>query len=348
VDRAEHGLDAAAADGGPEPTVELSVVVPVYGCRDCVAALHERLEQVLEALVPSFEIVFVDDRSPDGAWEVLSGLAEQHAHVKAIRLSRNFGQHQAITAGLAESRGRWTVVMDCDLQDQPEDIPLLYRTALTGHDIVFGRRQVRYDSWFRRLAARTYFWLLSRSVKTAMDGEYGSFSILSHRVRKAFLALRDRDRHYLFILYWLGFRQTSVDVRRSTRFAGSSSYTFTALVRHAFEGVFFQTTALLRWIVYCGFAVSFIGVLLACVFVVVYITGNPYPGWTSLAVLLLVLGGFIVMSTGVAGLYIGKIFDQVKDRPLYVIDERIASAQPLEDELGDQTPATRSGAPTAR
>jgi dolichol-phosphate mannosyltransferase len=304
---------------------ELSVVTPVYACADCLKALQSRLEATLEPLGVEWEVVYVDDRSPDGGWQTLEQLSLSSPRIKALRLSRNFGQHAAITAGLAEARGRWIVVMDCDLQDPPEEIPLLYRTVLEGYDIVFGKRRTRPEGALRRFATATYLWLANRFLRLNIDGSYGSFSIISTRVRDAFLSLRDRDRHYLFILYWLGFDHTSVEVGREQRHAGSSGYSFTALIRHALDGVFFQTTVLLRWIVYFGFALSLVGIALAGAFVAIYFTGHPYPGWTSLSVLLLIVGGFIIMSTGVAGLYVGKIFEQVKDRPLYVVDRRLGA-----------------------
>jgi glycosyltransferase involved in cell wall biosynthesis len=310
-------------DESTESVVELSVVIPVYHCAEALESLYDRLEEALNQLVPTWEIVFVDDRSPDQAWTTLEQLATTRSRVRAVRLSRNFGQHAAITAGLARATGRWTVVMDCDLQDRPEDVSLLYEAALAGNDIVFGKRRRGNDSLFRRAAARAYFGLLNRVLGTDISSEHGSFSIMSDRVRRAFLSLRDKDRHYLFILYWLGFRHTSVEVGRDARYAGTSSYTFTGLVKHAFAGVFFQTTAVLRWIIYLGFAVSMGGIVLAGVFIYVYVAATPYPGWTSLAVLLLVIGGFIIMSTGIAGLYIGKIFEQVKERPLYIVDESV-------------------------
>lgn len=313
---------SAAGTSDTGNTVELSVVVAVYRCADCLGALHERLVKALEGLVDSFEIVFVDDRSPDDAWDVLRRLSSEDSRVRALRLSRNFGQHAAITAGLAESKGRWIVVMDCDLQDPPEEIPRLYERAIQGHDIVFARRKRRRDGAFRRAAARVYFGLMNRFVGTDIQGEYGTFSVISRPVRDAYLSIGDQGRHYLFILYWLGFEQTAVDVPHASRHAGKSSYTFTKLIRHAVDGVFFQTTVLLRWIVYFGFIVALAGVLLAGLFALILVFGDPYPGWTSLAVLILIVGGFIIMSTGVTGLYIGKIFDQVKDRPLYVVAER--------------------------
>jgi dolichol-phosphate mannosyltransferase len=162
---------------------------------------------------------------------------------------------------------------------------------------------------------------MNKCVGAQLDGEYGTFSVISAPVRDAYLSVGDQGRHYLFVLNWLGFRQAAIDVEHAPRHAGSSSYTFGRLVGHALDGVFFQTTVLLRWIVYLGFAVALVGLLLAGLLTAVYFWASPLPGWTSLAVIVLVIGGMIIMSTGVTGLYIGRIFDQVKGRPLYVIDE---------------------------
>jgi glycosyltransferase involved in cell wall biosynthesis len=303
--------------------VELSIVVPVYGCADCLQTLHQRLVRTLEGLVGSFEIVLVDDCARDGAWDLIRRLGEQDRRVRGIRLSRNFGQHAAITAGLAECTGERAVVMDCDLQDPPEAIASLLEAALAGHDIVLARRKRKQHSLFRRMAAAVYFRALGALSGRRFDGEFGAFSIISRPVIDAFLRFRDRDRHYLFILYWLGFDAASIDYEHAARHSGASSYSTRALLRHALEGLVFQTTTLLRWIIYLGFLVSAAGVLLAASLLYVYFTLTPPPGWTSLAVLILILGGFIIISTGVTGLYIGKIFEQVKDRPLYVIDKRI-------------------------
>jgi glycosyltransferase involved in cell wall biosynthesis len=303
--------------------VELSVVVPVYGCADCLEALHRRLTPVLQACTPSYEIILVDDCAPDGAWRVICDLAAIDRRVRGIRLSRNFGQHAAITAGLAESRGRCAVVMDCDLQDPPEVIGQLWQKALAGHDIVLARRKRKRQTAFRRIAAALYFRTLGALSKQRFDGEFGAFSIISRQVIDAYLRFQDRDRHYLFILYWLGFDATAVEYEHAARHSGTSAYSLRALLRHAVNGIVFQTTTVLRWIVYFGFMVSTAGAFLAAYLIYQYLTRTPPPGWTSLAVLILLVGGFIIMSTGVTGLYIGKIFEQVKGRPLYVIDKRV-------------------------
>jgi polyisoprenyl-phosphate glycosyltransferase len=301
--------------------VELSVVIPVFKCAECLRHLQERLDSALAQIPGEHEIILVDDRSPDESWGILRQLADENDSVRLIRLSRNFGQHAAITAGIEFARGRWIVVMDCDLQDPPEEIPRLYARAREGAEIVYARRIGRRDSWFRRLASRMYFRMLNASLGTDFDPDYGNFTIISRKVRDAFLRFRDKDRHYLMILRWLGYEHASIDVAHAERHAGESAYTLGTLMRFAMDGLFFQSTTLLRWSTYVGFAASLCGVVLAGFFVVNWFLENTYPGWTSLAVLVLLIGGLTITTVGVAGLYIGKIFTQVKDRPLYVIDD---------------------------
>jgi polyisoprenyl-phosphate glycosyltransferase len=302
--------------------VDLSVVIPVYQCRDCIAPLYERLRHVLAAVSSTYEIVFVDDRSPDDAWTIISDIAKRDRKVCALRLSRNFGQHAAITAGLAECSGRRAIVMDCDLQDPPEDIARLLEKADQGYDIVLARRLEKKHSLARRIASRIFFRLLGAFNELRMDGSFGSFSLISRPVIDAFLRFQDKDRHYLLILRWLGFRVGWIEFTHGERHAGASAYGWRALAGHALGGMFFQTTVLLHWIVYAGFGIASCGVLLAVYFVFLYFVHDVQPGWTSLFVLNLILGGFIIGSTGITGLYIGKIFEQVKGRPLYVIDRR--------------------------
>jgi polyisoprenyl-phosphate glycosyltransferase len=192
---------------------------------------------------------------------------------------------------------------------------------------VLARRLTRGQPWVRGLGARAYFLLLNLFLGIRIDGTYGTFSVVSEKVRRAFLDIKDKDRHYLHILFWLGFETTAIDFERSERQAGRSSYSFRRLIGHAVDGIFFQTTTLLRWIVYFGFVIAFGGVLLAAGLIVYAIVATPLPGWTSLAVLILLIGGFIVISTGVTGLYVCRVFRQVKDRPIYVVDEAVGVAE---------------------
>jgi glycosyltransferase involved in cell wall biosynthesis len=305
---------------------EISVVIAVYGCAGCLRRLHERITATLVPMGVPYEIVFVDDRSPDGAWETLVELAHVDPTVRLVRLSRNWGQHAAVTAGLTASRGRWTVVMDCDLQDPPEEIPRLYETAKQGFEIVLTRRDARKQALHRRIAARAYFRMREKFLGIEMDSEYSMLSMISRKVVDAFLTLGDRDRQYMLILHWLGFRRIVLDIEHAERHEGSSSYTFRMLLRVALDGMFFQTTTLLRWIIYAGFSVALSGLLLSVYLMYRYFVTDPLPGWTSVAVLVLLLSGSILVALGVTGLYVGKIFEQVKGRPLFVVDTVLPDA----------------------
>lgn len=301
--------------------VEISVVVPVYGCRGCLRELHRRICASLEPLTASFELVLVDDGSPDDAWTLIHELAALDTRICALRLSRNFGQHAAITAGLAASRGAWVVVMDCDLQDPPEEIPRLYAKALEGYDVVLSRREERVESLPRRLAASAYFRFHNMIAHGNLHTNYTNLSLISRKVADSFLALRDQDRQYLLILHWLGFRRAELDVKQADRHVGSSSYSLRQLMKVAVDGLFFQSTVLLRWIIYFGFFLALLGAALAGYALLSWVTGHHLPSWTALPMFGLLLAAFIIISGGVTGLYVGKIFDQVKGRPLFVVDE---------------------------
>lgn len=304
---------------------EISVVIPVYNCAGCLPALHERLTATLSTLTRDYEIVLVDDRSRDGAWEILTKLARDDRHLRVVRLSRNFGQHAAITAGLTRSRGAWTVVMDCDLQEPPEEIPRLYAKAQEGYDIVRAVREGRRHSAFRRMSASLYRRMLSEGEG---EIEFSTLSMISRKVVDAFLELRDRDREYQLVLDWLGFSQATIGFAHAERAGDSpSAYGLRELVRVALDGMFFRTTVLLRWIVLLGFLVALAGFLLGAYAIFSRYVEDTPPGYTSIVVLLVLLSGFILISLGVVGLYVGRIFDQVKGRPLFVVDEQIDGEQ---------------------
>ena len=300
----------------------LSVVVPVYGCRTCLGTLHERLSATLAQVTPAYEIVFVDDGTQDGTWPALRALAHADRAVRAIRLSRNFGQQAAIVAGLEHAAGRHVAVMDCDLQDPPEVLPTMYGRAIEGFPIVYGARMRHGTPAFRRAAAWCYAKLLNATTHAGIDPRHGCFSLMSREVVDAYLRIPDRDRNHTMILYWLGFPSATVTYEQPARHSGSSAYTIRSLVRLAGDSLFFHTTALLRWVVYLGFAVALCGLGLAIYYTAVRVTSGAVPaGFTALAVLILVMTGFTITSVGVTGLYVGRVFEQVKGRPLYVVAE---------------------------
>ena len=331
------GSLGVAAD---EAALDLSVVIPVYGCGPCLRRLHERLSAVLAEMRVGYEIVLVDDRSGDGSWSEIERLAAEDNAVRGVLLSRNFGQHAAITAGLEFARGTRVAVMDCDLQDPPEDLPRLWAKALEGYDIVFGKRVRKPTGWLRGLVGRMYYRGISVFAGAEMDGQYGGFSVITRKVVEAFLKFKGQDRNYMMILTWLKFDTAGVDYEPAPRYAGRSSYSLPMLIDHALDGVFFQTTVLLRWIVYMGFGVAMLGGVLALRVVYAKVVGTVFPGWTSLVAGGLFLGGFIILSTGITGLYIGKVFDQVRARPVFVIDRVVGEREQAAPRLAAPRPAT--------
>jgi polyisoprenyl-phosphate glycosyltransferase len=315
--------------------ITLSVIVPVYGCGGTLVALYDRLVRVLERLVPSFQIVLVDDRGPDSSWTVMRELADMDERVVACRMSRNVGQQLAITAGIEQCRGAYAVVMDCDLQDPPEVIPQLWN-ARQSVDIVFARRKSDHQSAARLLGNRLYFQMLSWIAGRRFDGELGSFSLISRRVMDAFLRFNEQDRHYLMILLAIGFDARTIEYERATREIGESSYSFRKLLSLAVSGVMFSTTRVLNWVIYAGLAMAGAGAVLALVLVTRLVLFTALPGWTSLIVAQLLVGGVLALCIGATGLYVGRIFEEVRRRPLYFVQDRICRMDSTQSDVAPQ------------
>jgi len=307
-----------------ETSPYFSVVIPVYKCTTCLLPLLERLQAVFQKMDKSYEVIFVDDCGGDNAWEKISEMSNSFETVRGIHLSRNHGQHLAIAAGVSESSGEWTIVMDCDLQDPPEEIIALYEKAQQGHGIVLAKRIAKKHSLLRRTLSRFYMKLIKVVSHNNVDNAFGCLSIMSRDARQAYNQFKDIGRQHISILCWLDFNMTYIYYDHGSRHSGESSYTLKTLLRHAFHGMLFQSTLFLRWIVYFGFFLVILGFILAIYFISQsFFNTNPVSGWTSMFVLLLLMGGFIISSTGIIGLYISKIFDQVRDRPLFVIDKTV-------------------------
>ena len=316
--------------------VKISIVSPVYHGSGCLRELYQRLIQVLEDLVDSFEIILVNDASPDDSWDIILELAAADSRVKGIDLSRNFGQHCAITAGLDHTAGDWVIVMDCDLQDRPEEIPRLYERAHEGYDIVFARRKNRKDGFLKKLSSQCFhrFYNFLSDIKT--DRDVSNFSIVSSTVVTAMGELRERNRAYSVFLQWVGFQTSYIDVEHGKRFSGRSSYSLTKSIRLAVEAITSQSNKPLRISIYIGFLMSAVSFLYAAYRVVRYYThGVDVDDWTSLMVAGVFIGGLILANLGVVGLYLGKVFDESKHRPLYVtrqlVNVETADAQPSTD-----------------
>ena len=302
--------------------VQLSIVSPVYKSEECLPELYRRLVVAAEKITPDFELVLVEDAGPDRSWAVLEQMAARDPRVKAIKLSRNFGQHYAITAGLDHARGEWVVVMDCDLQDRPEEIEKLYHKAQEGFDMVFARRIDRKDSQAKNLRSYLFGRLLGWLIGSEFDEAVANFSISSKRAVLAFREYRERDRAFSMIMHDIGFADAYVDVDHAARFAGVTSYSWGKLIQLAMQVAVSASTRPLHMSIRFGAFVAALSLLFMA-----YLIGRycwidvGVAGWTSLAVLISFFFGLLFMQLGVIGLYLGKTFEESKRRPLYHIAE---------------------------
>ena len=299
----------------------ISVVVPVYHAESCLEELYRRLKAALEPLTADFEIMLVEDCGGDRSWPLIVELAQRDPRVKGIQFSRNFGQHYGITAGLDRCNGDWVVVMDCDLQDRPEEIPRLYAKAQEGHEIVVARRGKRSDPLLKRFSSWLYYSVFSWLADMDYDPQAGNFRILSRKVINNYRNMRERSRFFGSLINWMGFPFTSIDVQHDERFAGDSSYTFGKLWRLGAETIIAYSDKPLRIAVRLGFFIATCAFLygLYILFLALF-HGSPVTGWSSLIVSIYFMGGVIVAILGILGIYLGKTYDETKCRPLYVIN----------------------------
>jgi glycosyltransferase involved in cell wall biosynthesis len=302
--------------------VVLSIVSPVYQAAGSIIELVHRITIATQRITDNFEIILVDDRSEDNSWEKILETVKVNPRVRAARLSRNFGQHAALTAALALARGDYIIAMDCDLQHAPEDIPLLWAKAAEGYDIVLARTGPRCHAAHRNLGAWAFQALNTfASGKKQIDTNIGTYSLISRKVADAFLRLPEQQRHYLHILRWMGFSVGYVDVEHRERPTGTSSYTIAKLINHALQGSVSQSQRLLHYALGLGVGYVVAAFLAAVAIVIRWYTFGLREGWASVIVLILGSAGFILLTLGVLGLYIGAILEQVRGRPLYLIDE---------------------------
>jgi glycosyltransferase involved in cell wall biosynthesis len=298
----------------------ISIVIPVYKAEDCLQVLYDRLRASLETINSDFEIILVEDCGGDRSWEIIVALAEQDPRVKGIQFSRNFGQHYGITAGLDHCDGDWVVVMDCDLQDRPEEIPRLYEKAQEGYDLVVGRRTERKDHPFKKLTSKLFFRVFASLTDSHIDNRIGNFGIYSREVIKSIRKLKEQTRSFGLFAIWVGFKRAEMPIHHSHRHAGKSSYNFLRRFALALNSVVAYSNKILSLFVFLGFTISSLSFLYACWLILLhFVLGRSLLGWTSLIVSIYLTAGLIIAVIGVVGIYIGKIFDEVKERPLYII-----------------------------
>ena len=317
----------------PRPVPDISVVLPVYNEEGNVAELHRRLTAVLSGSGRSYELLFVNDGSRDGSWAQILSLTNRDARVCGVNLSRNFGHQIAITAGIELSRGDVVVVMDSDMQDPPELIPELYARSLEGFDVVYAQRRSRDgETWFKKTTASAFYRLIRRLSPIDIPVDTGDFRLMSRRVVDDLSRLHERHRFVRGLVSWVGYNQTAVLYDRSARHGGTTKYPISKMVGFALDGLTSFSRQPLRLATHLGVWLALASVALMIGLIAYKLLGGTglVSGWTSLAVAVLFLGGVQLLALGILGEYIGRIYEEVKERPLYLVRDTINVDRPGE------------------
>lgn len=301
----------------------LSIVVPVYNETEVIQAFYERIKKVVDPLESmDHELIFVDDGSTDESYQELRAIADKDRHVRLLRFSRNFGHQIAITAGIDAAKGDAVVIIDADLQDPPEVIRHFLKKREEGFDVVYGVREKREgEDKMKLLTANLFYRLLRSLVKIDIPVDTGDFRLLSRRAVNHLKDIRERDRFVRGLVSWLGFRQTGVYYTRDRRYAGSTKYPYRKMIKFALDGITSFSSAPLRLATWLGYLTSLCAFLYACSVFVKKAFGFTVQGWASIMVGMLFLGGVQLICLGIIGEYIGRIFNETKQRPLYIIQE---------------------------
>ena len=300
-------------------------MIPVFNERESLSELYRRLVTVVERLDGDAELLFVDDCSYDGSYDLLAELGRGDPRVRVIRFARNFGHQVAITAGLDHAVGDAVIVMDSDLQDPPEVVPDLVARWQEGYEVVYAVRQRREgESWFKRVTAAAFYRLLRRIAHVEIPLDAGDFRLVDRRAVDAFRAMRERSRYVRGMFSWVGFRQIGVPYERTERFAGRAKYSYRKSLTLAVDGLVSFSTAPLRLALIAGFAFSSLSFLVGAFAIGAKLLGAfVVPGWASILVVVSFLGGIQLTLMGMLGLYVGRIAEEVKARPLYIVRETI-------------------------
>ena len=305
-------------------SVKISVVSPVYRGEKMVSELVRRNAEAVTGMGVDYEIILVNDASPDESWREIEKECAKNPKVKGLNLSRNFGQHYAITAGLTYASGEWVVVMDCDLQDRPEEIPNLYTKAQEGYDSVLAQRVQRSHGWFKKLGSRCFYKVFSYLTETKQDASVANFGIYNRKVIEAVLSMGDAMRYFPTQIQWVGFRRAYLPIQHDERAEGKSTYNLSRLFRLAFDTIISFSDKPMRLMVKMGLFVTLASFIVGVVFLVRYCLGEiEVLGFTSLIISLWLLGGIIISLIGVVGIYLGKLFEKAKDRPTFIVDKTL-------------------------
>ena len=306
----------------------LSIVSPVYRAEKLLSDLVQRIKSAVSQISTDFEIILVEDASPDNSWAEIERLSLIHPEIHGIKLSRNFGQHYAITAGLDQAKGEWVVVMDCDLQDRPEEIPGLFKKAQEGFEVVLARRANRQDGFFKRFSSKLFYRTLAWLTGSQQDETIANFGIYHQNVIKEITRMRESIRYFPTMVRWVGFRQTAIDVVHAANEDRGSSYNFKRLFNLALDIMLAYSDKPIRLTVKLGLLVALTGFLFAIFTLIRYLQGDIIvAGYASLIISLWMLTGFLLVTLGMVGLYVGKTFEGVKNRPIYIVEKKVNTQQ---------------------
>jgi dolichol-phosphate mannosyltransferase len=309
--------------------ITYSVVIPVYNEEEVLPRLHERLAAVLEQLKEPYEIIFVNDGSQDRSYEIMREISRNDNRVKIIDLSRNFGHQTAITAGLDYAAGDAVILMDADLQDPPEVLPSFVEKWREGFDIVYAIRKKRKENILKRLCYKLFYRILRVISDVNIPLDSGDFALLSRQAVNAIRSARESNRFVRGIRGWIGFRQVGIEYERMERYAGEVKYTLSKLMKLAVDGMISFSSVPLRIIAYLGFTISFFSFVYIIYLVFLRLFADVAPqGWTSVMVSIFFVGGIQLTVLGIIGAYTGRIYDEVKRRPLYLIKRAIGFDNP--------------------
>ena len=309
----------------------ISVVVPCFNESEVLAELHRRLAIVLDELKIPYEIILIDDGSIDGTWRLMEKLAAQSAHLKVVKLSRNFGHQLALSCGLDQARGDVVLIIDADLQDPPELLPEMLTLWRAGSDVVYGQRSSRAgETAVKKFLAFAFYRLISRITGVAIPADTGDFRLMDRRALNALLTLKERHRFVRGMVSWIGFQQTALQYERPARFAGQTKYPIKKSVKLAFDAITSFSYAPLRLASYLGIAISCLAFLYIALVIVLKFMGVNQAGYTSQMASILLLGGVQLIVLGIIGEYIGRIFEQGQGRPLYLVDR--IHGEPLDNQ----------------
>ncbi len=319
-------------DSEPSEPIELSVVLPCYNEAENLDYLFERLISVLEPLDITYELVCVNDGSRDQTLPLLVEFHKRYPVIKVVDLSRNFGKEIALTAGLDHARGRAVIPIDADLQDPPELIPEMLAKWREGADVVYAVRRTRQgESWIKQFTAESFYRVIDRLSQVHIPRNTGDFRLMDRRAVQAVRQVRERTRFMKGIFAWVGFRQVPIYYDRAPRYQGISKWNYWKLWNLAVEGITSFSSLPLRIWSYVGLALSGLSLLYACLLIVrTLVSGIDVPGYASLAVIALFLGGVQLISLGVIGEYLGRIFEEIKGRPLYLVQGRYGFSEALQ------------------